>query len=225
MPSKTRSETAYSRLCVLAGGRRKRLQAMGVRVSETSPETRTATPIVAANSWSNRPITPPMKKTGMNTAARDRVMDRMVNPISLDPSSAASIRVLPSSICRTMFSSMTMASSTTKPTDSVRAIKERLSTVYPNRYMAAKVPTIDMGRARLGMIVAETFRRKRKITRMTSMTARSSVNSTSRTDSRMEIERSYRMLRLTDAGIWARKVGSNVRIASTTSTVFVPGCR
>ena len=63
----------------------------------------------------------------MNTAASEIVIDTMVKPISLAPSSAACMRGLPISMCRTMFSSMTMASSTTKPTDSVRAISERLS--------------------------------------------------------------------------------------------------
>ena len=62
------------------GGRRKRLQAMGVSVRETKPDTSTAAPMVAANSCSKRPITPPMKNTGMNTAAKDKVMDRMVKP-------------------------------------------------------------------------------------------------------------------------------------------------
>ena len=56
--------------------------------------------------------------------------------------------------------------------------------------MPAKVPMMDMGRARLGMIVAETFRRKRKITSTTRAIASSSVNWTSPTESRMDTERS-----------------------------------
>ena len=70
-----------------------------------------------------------MKSTGIKTAARERVMDRMVKLISLEPWSAAWIALLPNSMCRTMFSSITMASSTTKPTESVNAIRERLSTL------------------------------------------------------------------------------------------------
>ncbi len=102
---------------------------MGVRVRETKPETSTDTPMTTANSWSSRPITPPMNRTGMKTAARDSVIETMVKPISRDPLTAASIRPSPASMCRTMFSSMTMASSTTNPTPSVRAIRERLSMV------------------------------------------------------------------------------------------------
>ena len=63
---------------------------MGVSVSDTKPETRMATPIVTANSWNSRPTMPPMKRTGMKTAASEIVIDRIVKPISCDPSSAAS---------------------------------------------------------------------------------------------------------------------------------------
>jgi len=83
--------------------------------------------MVTANSWNNRPMIPPMNSTGMNTAARDSVMERMVKPTSRDPANAASIGGVPFSMWRTMFSSITMASSTTKPTDSVSAIIDRLS--------------------------------------------------------------------------------------------------
>ena len=69
---------------------------------------------------------PPMNRIGMKTAASDTVIDTMVKAISFDPSSAACMRVLPISMWRTMFSSMTIASSTTKPTDSVSAISVRL---------------------------------------------------------------------------------------------------
>ena len=73
--------------------------------------------MVTANSCSSRPMIPPMNNSGIKTAASDRVMERMVKPISLAPSIAACIGVLPISMWRTMFSSMTMASSTTNPTD------------------------------------------------------------------------------------------------------------
>ena len=41
----------------------------------------------------------------------------------------------------------------------------------------------------------------------------------------MDMERSKRMSRLTDAGISARNVGSSFLMLSTTSMVLVPGCR
>ncbi len=100
---------------------------MGVRVRETNPEISTAVPMVTANSRNRRPTMPPMNSTGMNTAARDRVMDTMVKLISREPSRAARCGPAPSSMWRTMFSSMTMASSTTKPSESMRAMRDRLS--------------------------------------------------------------------------------------------------
>ncbi len=86
-----------------------------------------AAPMVTANSWNSRPTIPPMNNTGMNTAASDSVMERMVKPTSRAPANAASSAGVPFSMWRTMFSSITMASSTTNPTDSVSAIIDRLS--------------------------------------------------------------------------------------------------
>jgi hypothetical protein len=71
-------------------------------------------------------MSPGMKSSGMNTATSDSVMERIVKLISLLPSSAARMGDLPISMWRTMFSSITMASSTTKPTASVSAMSVRL---------------------------------------------------------------------------------------------------
>ena len=131
-----------------------------------------------------------MNSTGMNTAASDRVIDTIVKPISLAPSSVACSRDLPISICRVMFSSITIASSTTKPTHSVSAISDRLSRLKWKPYISANVPMIDSGSARLGINVAEALRRNRKITPTTRKSARSSVSCTSRTESRIDCERS-----------------------------------
>ena len=68
-----------------------------------------------------------MNISGMNTATSEIVIDMIVNPISREPFSAASRTGIPASTWRTMFSSITIASSTTKPTESVRARSERLS--------------------------------------------------------------------------------------------------
>ena len=68
-----------------------------------------------------------MKSTGMNTAASDSVIETIVKPISRDPTSDASSGSSPISTCRKMFSSITIASSTTKPTERMSAIIDRLS--------------------------------------------------------------------------------------------------
>ena len=120
---------------------------MGVSVSETKPDKTMATAIATANSRNTRPTMPPISSTGMNTAIRENVIETIVKPISRAPLSAASNGRIPPSMWRTMFSSMTMASSTTKPTDSVKASKVMLLIEKPNTYIAAQVPTSDTGTA------------------------------------------------------------------------------
>src|SRR5216110_2419994 len=88
--------------------------------------------------------------------------------------------------------------------------------------MAAKVPTTESGRARLGMIVADTLRRKAKMTSTTSTSAASMVSFTSRTEARMDCERSNRISTCTEGGSHALKVGRSAVTASATSTVLVP---
>ena len=81
-----------------------------------------------------------------------------------------------------MFSSMTMASSTTKPTDRVSASRDRLSRLKPSAYMTAKVPTTEIGKAKAGITVAEALRRNSRITSTTRQPASIRVNCTSSTD-------------------------------------------
>src|SRR5216684_6100583 len=117
-----------------------------------------------------------------------------------------------------MFSSMTIASSTTKPTDSVRASSVMLLIENPNTYMAAQVPINDTGTASAGMMVAGTERRNRKITRTTRQIAMASVSCTSTTESRMETERSISTAMLIEGGTSARYCGNRLRTESTTET-------
>ena len=70
---------------------------------------------------------PPMNRIGMKTADSEIVIETTVKPISFAPSIDACIGVFPISMWRTMFSSTTIASSTTNPTASVSAISDRLS--------------------------------------------------------------------------------------------------
>ena len=68
----------------------------------------------------------------------------------------------PVRIRRTMFSSITTASSTTKPTDNVKAISDELSRPKCKAAIAANVPTMEASRASVGMIVARMLRQKEK---------------------------------------------------------------
>ena len=70
---------------------------IGVRVSETNPDSKIAMEIVIANSKKKRPTMPPMNRIGMNTATSDTVMEMTVKPISLAPRMAASNGRMPCS--------------------------------------------------------------------------------------------------------------------------------
>src|SRR5579884_2155614 len=131
---------------------------MGVRVKETMAEKMMVTASVMANSRNIRPTMSPMKRSGIRTAIRETVKERIVKPICLDPLSAASSGESPCSTKREMFSIMTMASSTTNPVEMTRAMSERLSRLKPNRYITPKVPTSDSGTATLGITVPDTVR-------------------------------------------------------------------
>ncbi len=71
-------------------------------------------------------------------------------------------------MCRTMFSIITIASSTTKPMDRMSAIIERLSRLKPRTFMTATVPRIENGSASAGIVVAEPLCRNAKMTSTTS---------------------------------------------------------
>ncbi len=70
---------------------------------------------------------PLISNSGMNTAISETLIDMTVKPISRAPLIADCSGVVPASRWRKMFSTTTIASSTTKPTAIVSAISERLS--------------------------------------------------------------------------------------------------
>jgi len=167
----------------------RRLHSIGVSETDTRPEITTAVVMVTANSRNSRPRMPPRNSTGMKTAASDTVMLRMVNPTSREPSSVARRGSAPASRWRTMFSSITIASSTTKPTDRMTAMSERLFRLKFSRRITTKVPRIENGSASAGMSVARAFWRKTKITSTTSTSVTSIVILMSLNAARIEIAR------------------------------------
>src|SRR6185437_2126149 len=132
---------------------------------------------------------------------------------------------MPCSIYRTIFSIITIASSTTKPTEMVSAISERLSRLYPIRYITPVVITSASGTVTLGMIVAQAVRRNRKITSTTRPTVIAIVNSTSSTEAWIVSERSETRLTWTVGGIDAIRLGIIALIWLTTWIVFAPAAR
>src|SRR5579864_7490946 len=163
---------------------------VGVVVNETTSDTPIATLKVTANSRKSLTTIPPIISKGMNTATSDVLIDSTVNPISAAPLNVACTTPIPCSTYRVMFSSTTMASSTTNPVEMASAIRDKLSRLYPSRYITPNVPTRESGTAILGMIVARTVRKKTNTTMMTSAMEISSVRSISLTDALTETVRS-----------------------------------
>ena len=163
---------------------------IGVVVKEMIIDTTMAVESVTANSRKSLPTIPPMSNKGMKTAISEMLMVSTVKPISCAPFNVAANGSMPSSRCRVMFSITTMASSTTKPVEIVSAISERLSRLYPHRYITAKVPMRETGTATAGISVARPFRRKTNTTMMTSTIESIRVCCTSFTDARIVVVRS-----------------------------------
>ena len=166
-----------------------------------------------------------MNSSGMNTAISDSVSEMTVKPISRAPSSAARIGLAPFSRWRTMFSIMTMASSTTKPVPMVSAISERLSRLKPQNHITPKVAISETGSATPAMMVARPERRKISTTMTTSATLRHRVNCTSWMEARMVPVRSCTSVELDAGGSAASRRGSSALSRSTVSMTLAPGWR
>jgi hypothetical protein len=88
---------------------------IGDSVSAITPDTITEPASVKANSRNSEPVRPPRKPIGAYTAASVIVMEMTGPTISRAPCSEACTGDLPSSRWRWMFSTTTIASSTTRP--------------------------------------------------------------------------------------------------------------
>ena len=121
---------------------------------------------------------PVANASGANTDASVSVIATTAKPISFAPWIAACRRGMPSSTCRKMFSSMTIASSTTRPIASTIASSVSVLIVKPNRYMSPNAPISATGIVTSGMSVARMLRRKKKMTSTTSRIASAIVSNT-----------------------------------------------
>ena len=153
------------------------------------------------------------------------VIDTIVGPISSAPLRAAVRRSRPSSCSRAIVSTITTASSTTKPTLRVRAIKERLSSEKPSTAITAKVPINDTAIARAGIRAVVVKPRKSTTTPTTSSTLCSSDCCTSSMAARMLSERSKSTRTLIAAGIRSRSSGNISRMRWLIATALLPGWR
>ena len=136
---------------------------------------------------------PLMKAVGMNTALSTSAMATTAPLTSSIAFLVASTGESPSAICRSTFSTTTIASSTTMPMASTRPNSERLLMENPKAAMAANVPISDTGTATSGMMEARQFCRNSTTTSTTSSMASIRVWRTARMDSRMKAEVSKAM--------------------------------
>jgi hypothetical protein len=131
---------------------------------------------------------------------------------------------MPASIWRLVFSSTTMASSTTKPEATVSAISEMLFRLKPSRYIAPKVPSSETTVATAGIRVALKLRRKNDTTSTTSAMAMARVISISRSEARIDVVESDATRRSTSFGSWAFSSGRVARTWLTVSMTLAFGC-
>src|SRR5208337_4991133 len=198
---------------------------MGTAVRETTMEMPMAHERTTANSRNRRPTTPLIIKIGMKTAISETLMDNTVKPVSAAPLRAACIGFMPCSRWRVMFSITTIASSTTNPVAIVSAISERLSRVYPNRYMAPNVAMIDTGTDMLGISVDQPLRRNRNTTRTTNEMETITLRCASLRESLVVMVRSLAILKRTVGGSRALNCGINALMRATVSTMLAFGWR
>ena len=165
-----------------------------------------------------------MNISGAKAAISDRLMASTVKPICLAPSRAASNGSMPSSRLRYMFSIMTIASSTTKPTEITSAISDRLLIEKPATHMPAKVPASASGTETPAAMVGVTRRRNTNTTIITSIAAAISVNCMSSTLARIVPVRSEKMVKSTPAGIHCFSSGSSAFTRSTVSMTLASLC-
>ena len=198
---------------------------MGVSVSATKPDTTTAPARASANSVNNRPVRPGVKARGAYTATSVAVMVMTAKPISRAPRMLAENGSMPSSMYRKMFSSMTMASSTTRPIASTSASNVRVLMLKPASAISANVPTRLTGIVMMGMMDARIVRKNTKMTSATSTTASMIVRYTLATERSINTELSLATSTSRSAGKSALSLGKIRRTPSDSSSGFAVAWR
>ena len=131
---------------------------------------------------------PGKKATGTNTATS--TMPITITALStsrMASTEAWKAGFLNSRMCRSMFSTTTIASSTTMPMASTMPKRVSVLIEKPKIFTKANVPMSDTGMVSAGMMVLRQFCRNRNITSTTSTSASASVFSTSTIDSRTTV--------------------------------------
>ena len=132
------------------------------------------------NSTKRRPTCPGMNDSGTKTAMRVKEVAITAKVTCLAPRRLATSGLSPFSIRRWMFSSTTMASSTTRPMASSMASSVSVLRENPHAPIRMKEPMSETGIATKGTSVARKERRKSRITSTTRPSEMKSAIITSR---------------------------------------------
>ncbi len=123
-----------------------------------------------------------------------------------------------------MFSSTTIASSTTRPIASTIASSVSVLIVKPNRYISANAPISDTGIVTIGMIVARRLRRKKKMTSTTSRIASTIVSNTDAIERSMNTDVSYATTSFMPGGRFSLIFSTSARTPRDSSSGFATAC-
>ena len=136
-------------------------QRAGERVSATIVDKPTEVAIQTANCLNICPVIPPKKDTGTNTAINTKEVATTAPNTSSIEMFVASLGALPSCMCRCVFSSTTIASSTTRPTanTSPNKINKFIENPIPDKKI--NTPINDTGIAQKGINAALAVPRNR----------------------------------------------------------------
>lgn len=116
------------------------------------------------------------------------VVASTANPISLVPSKAAVTWSLPSSVCLTMFSRTTIASSINRPILSDRASSVIMLMLNPNAQMNVNVPSRVIGKVKPVMTVERKEPKKSKTIKTAKTAPSIMVRTTSLIEARIPLE-------------------------------------
>jgi hypothetical protein len=97
-----------------------RLARKGMKNNATNSEPSTVEMMVMGSTRMNMPGMPGSTASGKNASTSVAVQPRMASRICLVPRMAASVREWPMRRCRAMFSTTTMESSTSRPSESTK---------------------------------------------------------------------------------------------------------
>ena len=140
--------------------RRNRALAVGMTVTETISERVTAAQMASEISRKSFPASSSIVRTGPKTAIVVSVEERTAPQTSFVPRSAATLGDSPMPRCRSMFSSTTIALSTTIPTAKLSPAREITFRFRPVSHIATNVPITEIGMATATINVGRGLRRK-----------------------------------------------------------------